>query len=77
MPLLGDVQPESGFSHAESGIEARFVDYLGFSVYRPGENSAAAAVWPFVKAFPKCSAYSLSLSRAPSALANPNFGFRM
>lgn len=43
MPLVGEVQPRPGFRRAESGIEARFADYLGFSVYRPGENSAAAA----------------------------------
>jgi len=46
-------------------------------IYRPGENSAAAAVWPFRKAFSKCSAYALSLSSAPSALAKPNLGFLM
>lgn len=42
-----------------------------------GENSAEAAVWPFIKALPKCSAYPLSLSTAPSALAKPNFGLLM
>lgn len=38
MPLFGDVQPKSGFRRAESGIEAKFVDYLGPGVHWPGES---------------------------------------
>jgi len=68
---------DSDSKHAKSGIEAISVLAADFMIYRPGENSAAAAVWPFRKAFSKCSAYALSLSSAPSALAKPNLGFLM
>ena len=66
----------SDFRLGKAGVEAIFWFKIGDPGYRPGENSAAAAVWPLRKVFSKCSAHALILSSAPSALANPNFGFR-
>ena len=50
---------------------------LSAFAYRPGENNAAAAVCRFRRAFSQCLAHAFTLSSAPSAPANPNFGFRM